>query len=79
MTINKQELVVSALHTLEVAVCLLVSYFVLKLVGMESDAKAFVGTVVLAFAAKMVRESTAIPLHDWVNQSSLSKKPAKKD
>lgn len=71
MTINKQELLVSALHTLEVAVCLLVSFFVLKAVGMESDAKAFIGTVVLAFAAKLVREATAIPVKDWVNQPSL--------
>lgn len=79
MKLNKQELLVTFLHTLEVAVCLLISYFALKAVGMESDAKAFIGTVVLAFAAKLVRESTAIPVSDWVNKSSLTQSEPKKD
>ena len=79
MKVNKQELVVSSLHTLEVAVCLLVSFLVLKAIGMESDAKAFIGTVVLAFMAKLVREATAIPVKDWVNQPPFTKTPSKQD
>jgi hypothetical protein len=67
MTLNKQELLVSGLHTLEIVLCIVASFLILRFVGMESEFKTLIGTVVLAFVAKLLRESSSIPVSDWVN------------
>jgi hypothetical protein len=76
MSTTKQELLVTSLHTLEIAICFGLAFWLLKWAGMETEVKTLIGGTALAFIAKLVREVPAIPVSDWVNMPFLKvKKP----
>lgn len=76
-TTTKRELLVTFLHTLEVVVCFLIAFFLLKWAGMESNMKELIGGAALTFIAKLMREIPAIPVNDWVNTPFLTKQKPK--
>jgi hypothetical protein len=73
MSTTKKELLVTTLHTLEVVICFVLAFVILKWAGMESNAKELIGGTALVFIAKLMREIPAIPVNDWVNTPFLSK------